>query len=485
MSDAEATAQRATILVVDDSPQNLSLMSGLLEDLYTVKLAPSGARALKIASAHPLDLILLDIMMPEIDGYEVCRALKENSETRHIPVIFLTAMDGMADEEKGLLAGAVDYVTKPISPPILLARVRNQLALKEAIDHLREQNQLLEQERMRSRELLLKLKQASDNLLEHNRLLKQENIQAIHTMQSVAAAQNAKTPLEDTGTSASAPEQRTLGRYQIARELGKGAMGTVYLGTDPKIGRVVAIKTMSLPRNIDADEMQNIKQRFFREAESAGSLTHPNIVAIYDVGEQHDLAYIAMEFLKGQDLAPYAKPDHLLPLEKVLSICARVAEALDYAHEHNVVHRDIKPANVVYEPDSDGVKVTDFGIASITNSLKTDSGMVLGTPAYMSPEQVAGSAIDGRSDLYSLGVMLYVLVSGRLPFQGESLAQLMHKITHDPHPDIRTYNADFPDCVATVVNTALAKDPVHRYQSGGQMAKALSLCRRSLMVFTT
>jgi serine/threonine-protein kinase len=133
----------------------------------------------------------------------------------------------------------------------------------------------------------------------------------------------------------------------------------------------------------------------------------------------------------------------------------------------------------------DDVKVTDFGIASITNSLKTDSGMVLGTPAYMSPEQAAGSAIDGRSDLYSLGVMLYVLVCGRLPFQGESLAQLMFKITHDPHPDIRTYNASFPDCVATVVNTALAKDPVHRYQSGGQMAKALSLCRRSLMVFTT
>jgi len=483
MSDAAATAQRATILVVDDSPQNLSLMSGLLEDLYSVKLAPSGARALKIASAHPLDLILLDIMMPEMDGYDVCRALKENPDTRHIPVIFLTAMDGMADEEKGLLVGAMDYITKPISPPILLARVRNQLALKEAIDHLREQNQLLEQEKIRSRELLQKLKQASDKLLEHNRMLKQKNVQAIQTMQS-AAAQNAQTPPEGVETPTSGPEQRTLGRYQIERVLGSGAMGTVYLGSDPKIGRVVAIKTLSLPQDVGADEREEIKERFFREAESAGRLTHPNIVAIYDVGEQRDLAYIAMEFLNGQDLARYAKPDHLLPLEKVLSIGERVAEALAYAHEHNVVHRDIKPANVVYEADSDSVKVTDFGIASITNSLKTDSGLVLGTPSYMSPEQVAGGTIDGRSDLYSLGVMLYVLVSGHLPFQGESLAQLMFNISHEPYPDIRTYNADFPDCVAALVNTALAKDPAQRYQRGEQMAKALNLCRRSLMVFT-
>ncbi|NJD34450.1 MAG: response regulator [Betaproteobacteria bacterium] len=482
MSEAAAAAQRATILVVDDSPQNLSLMSGLLEDLYTVKLAPSGARALKIAAANPLDLILLDIMMPEMDGYDVCRLLKENPDTRHIPVIFLTAMDGMADEEKGLLAGAVDYITKPISPPILLARVRNQLALKEAIDQLRQQTQLLEQEKLRSRELLLKLKQASDKLLEHNRLLKQENVQAMQTMQ--AAAQKAQTPAEAVQTPAGGMEQRTLGRYHIERELGRGAMGTVYLGTDPKIGRVVAIKTMSLPVNVSADKLEEIKERFFREAESAGRLTHPNIVAIYDVGEQHDLAYIAMEFLHGQDLALYARPDHLLPLEKVLSIGERVALALAYAHEHNVVHRDIKPANVVYEADSDSVKVTDFGIASITDSLKTDSGIVLGTPSYMSPEQVAGSIIDGRSDLYSLGVMIYALVTGRLPFQGETLAQLMLNIAHEPYPDIRTYNAEFPDCVAALLNTALAKDPAQRYQRGELMAKALNLCRRSLMVFT-
>ena len=172
-----------------------------------------------------------------------------------------------------------------------------------------------------------------------------------------------------------------LGRYQIEKELGKGAMGVVYLGKDPKIGRVVAIKTMALSQEFEADELAEVKERFFREAETAGRLNHPNIVTIYDAGEEHDLAYIAMEFLKGKDLVPYTKPGNLLPLDQVFAIVARVADALGYAHEQNVVHRDIKPANIMYEPETDSVKVTDFGIARITDSSKTKTGMVLGTPS--------------------------------------------------------------------------------------------------------
>ena len=181
-------------------------------------------------------------------------------------------------------------------------------------------------------------------------------------------------------------EKPMLGRYQIEKELGKGAMGVVYLGKDPKIGRVVAIKTMALSQEFEADELVEVKERFFREAETAGRLAHPNIMTMYDAGEEHDLAYIAMEFLKGGDLAPYTKPDNLLPLPVVLSIVARVAEALGYAHQNNVVHRDVKPANVMYDAASDTVKVADFGIARITDSSKTKTGMVLGTPSYMSPE---------------------------------------------------------------------------------------------------
>jgi serine/threonine-protein kinase len=271
-------------------------------------------------------------------------------------------------------------------------------------------------------------------------------------------------------------EKPMLGRYQVEKELGKGAMGVVYLGKDPKIGRVVAIKTMALSQEFEGDELIEVKERFFREAETAGRLTHPNIVTIYDAGEEHDLAYIAMEFLKGRDLAPYTKKDTLLPVPQVMSIVARVAEALGYAHQQNVVHRDIKPANIMYEPESDTPKVTDFGIARVTDSSKTKTGMVLGTPSYMSPEQLAGKKVEGRSDLFSLGVMLYQMLSGTLPFTGESMAQLMFKIANEPHADIRTLNPNLPTCVAAVINKALAKDPEQRYQTGEQMAKAIRLC---------
>ena len=271
-------------------------------------------------------------------------------------------------------------------------------------------------------------------------------------------------------------EKPMLGRYQIEKELGKGAMGVVYLGRDPKINRVVAIKTMALSQEFEADELEEVKARFFREAETAGRLNHQNIVTMYDAGEEHDLAYIAMEFLKGHDLVPFTKPDHLLPLPKVISIVARVAEALAYAHSNNVVHRDIKPANVMYEPESDQVKVTDFGIARITDSSRTKTGMVLGTPSYMSPEQLSGKKIDGRSDLFSLGVMLYLLCSGKLPFVGESMTQLMFKIANEAQPDIRTFKPEIPDRLVAIIDRALSKDANERYQTGEEMARDLRAC---------
>jgi serine/threonine-protein kinase len=277
-----------------------------------------------------------------------------------------------------------------------------------------------------------------------------------------------------------AVEKPMLGRYQVEKELGKGAMGVVYLGKDPKISRTVAIKTMALSQEFGDDELDDVKARFFREAETAGRLNHPNIVTIFDAGEEHDLAYIAMEFLKGKDLTPFTKQGQLLPLSKVMSIISRVAQALDYAHSQNVVHRDIKPANIMYEPESDSVKVTDFGIARITDSSKTKTGMVLGTPSYMSPEQLAGKKISGPSDLFSLGVTLYQMCCGQLPFQGDSMAQLMFKIANDPPIDILSVNPALPQCIVAIINKALAKQPEERYASGDQMAKAIQQCVASL-----
>jgi tRNA A-37 threonylcarbamoyl transferase component Bud32 len=267
-----------------------------------------------------------------------------------------------------------------------------------------------------------------------------------------------------------AVEKPMLGRYQVEKELGKGAMGVVYLGKDPKIGRVVAIKTMALSQEFEGEELDDARERFFREAETAGRLQHQNIVTIFDAGEEHDLAYIAMEFLKGKDLVDFCKDANLLPMPKVVSIVARVAEALAYAHRQNVVHRDIKPANIMYELDSDTVKVTDFGIARITDSSKTKTGLVLGTPSFMSPEQIAGKKVDGRSDLYSLGVMLFQMLTGVLPFRGDSMAELMYKIANEECPDIRIIRKDVPERLAHVVALSLAKKPELRYQDGDQFA---------------
>ena len=270
-----------------------------------------------------------------------------------------------------------------------------------------------------------------------------------------------------------AVEKPMLGRYQVEKELGKGAMGVVYLGKDPKIGRVVAIKTMALSQEFDGDELVDARERFFREAETAGRLQHQNIVTIFDAGEEHDLAYIAMEFLKGKDLVDACKDGQLLPVPRVLSIVTRVAEALAYAHKQNVVHRDIKPANIMFDADTDTVKVTDFGIARITDSSKTKTGMVLGTPSFMSPEQLAGKRVDGRSDLYSLGVMLFQMLAGVLPFRGESMAELMYKIASEEAPDIRVMRPNLPENLANVIALSLSKRPETRYQNGDQFAAEL------------
>ncbi len=268
-----------------------------------------------------------------------------------------------------------------------------------------------------------------------------------------------------------------LGRYEVERELGRGAMGAVYLGRDPKIGRTVAIKTMALSQEFDGEQLDAVRERFFREAETAGRLAHPNIVTIYDVGEEQDLAYIAMDYLKGQNLATWCRPDNLLPFAETMAIAIQVAEALDYAHGRNVVHRDIKPANIVYDRAEGTVKVTDFGVACLTDSSKTRTGTVLGSPSYMSPEQVAGRKVDGRADLFSLGVTLFQLLTGELPFKGDSLASLMYQIANEKPADIRKLRKDLPACVARIIGKSLQKDAERRYQSGADMAVALARCR--------
>ncbi|OGS20680.1 MAG: hypothetical protein A2252_04720 [Elusimicrobia bacterium RIFOXYA2_FULL_39_19] len=267
----------------------------------------------------------------------------------------------------------------------------------------------------------------------------------------------------------------TLGRYEIIKELGHGAMGTVYLGKDPKINRMVAIKTVRFDDDIPENEMKAVKERFFREAESAGNLSHPNIIRIFDAGEDYDVSYIAMELLEGEDLKNYCEKVNLFPIKEVVNILTRVADGLDYAHKLGVVHRDIKPANIMLLKDG-SVRITDFGIARVMASSKTQTGTVLGTPSYMSPEQVAGKKVDGRADLFSFGVMLFEMLSGEKPFNGDSIATLIYQIANEKHPDIKSIRPEIPDCLVTVIDKALQKDPNNRYQNGKEIVDDLTAC---------
>ena len=264
----------------------------------------------------------------------------------------------------------------------------------------------------------------------------------------------------------------TLGRYEVVKQLGKRAMGIVYLGKDPRINRTTAIKTFRFADDFKPEEIEKLKETFFREAESAGTLSHPHIVTIYDAGEEQDLAYIAMEFLEGEDFEKYTKKENLLPMRKVIDYVADIADGLDYAHQQGIVHRDIKPANIMLLK-SGVVKITDFGIARITASSQTQTGVVKGTPFYMSPEQFSGEKVDGRSDIFSLGTMTYQLLTGTLPFKGDSPSALMHQIMNIAPPDPREFNPKIVKPLVLVINKALMKDREKRYQKAALMAAHL------------
>lgn len=269
-----------------------------------------------------------------------------------------------------------------------------------------------------------------------------------------------------------------LGRYQVEKVIGQGAMGTVYLGIDPKISRTVAIKALPLSDEFDSKQIEEVRKRFYREAETAGRLNHPNIVTIFDVGEEHDLAYIAMDYISGEGLDAFGHPDNLLPIDEVFHIGITVADALEYAHQQNVVHRDIKPANILYDRETGNLKLTDFGIACLTDNSRTRTGTVLGSPSYMSPEQLAGEQVDGRSDIYSLGITLYQLFTGVLPFNADSMASLAYKIANNKAQGIRKIRPELPTCLTRVINKSMEKNPQLRYQNGSAFADALRRCSK-------
>lgn len=271
-----------------------------------------------------------------------------------------------------------------------------------------------------------------------------------------------------------------LGRYEIIEELGRGAMGIVYKAKDPLIERLVAIKSINL-QILPAKEKAEYAARFYQEAKAAGHLNHPNIVTIHDLGESADTAYIAMELMEGRELQVVMDGVRRLSTEEVLNIAIQVADGLFYAHKRGIVHRDIKPSNIMLLGDR-RVKIADFGIAQMDSSLLiTRSGMIMGSPLYMSPEQVMGQQVDARSDIFSLGTVLYQMLSGKLPFSGDNANAVMYQIVNVDPPKPSSFNPDVSDMLDSIVFKCLAKKEDDRYPNANALADDLRACQRKLL----
>jgi eukaryotic-like serine/threonine-protein kinase len=271
-------------------------------------------------------------------------------------------------------------------------------------------------------------------------------------------------------------EEHKLGRFEVLAEIGRGAMGIVYKAKDPMLERVVAIKTINMGMDRDGAEMY--EKRFYQEARAAGGLNHPNIVTVYDIGKTETECYMAMEFIEGAELRTLLLPAKPLAVARAVSIAAQVAEGLAYAHERGVVHRDIKPANIMV-PDSGAVKITDFGIARMRSSnVQTQTGMMMGSPKYMSPEQVIGKRADHRSDIFSLGVILYEMLTGAAPFTGESVNAVMYQIVNFAPPAPSAINPAAPAALDAIVARMLAKALDERFQSAAEISRGLRDCER-------
>jgi len=263
-----------------------------------------------------------------------------------------------------------------------------------------------------------------------------------------------------------------IGKYTVTGEIGRGAMGIVYKGVDPYIGRSVAIKTIRFDTITQPSEQEHAQRRFMREARSAGSLSHPNIVTIYDVGIDEGLTYIVMEYIEGHSLEELIAGGTQYSIEEITAMMAPIADALDYAHRKGIVHRDIKPGNILL--DSEGrPHIVDFGIAHLSTSTMTQTSMAMGTPYYMPPEQIAGKKVDHRADIFSLGAVLYELLTLQKPFPGENITTVIYKIVNEPPVPPRDYRQDLPDGLDPVLNKALAKDPAQRYSSCREMVRDL------------
>jgi DNA-binding response OmpR family regulator len=446
MNEARVKEEQETtlgdVLVVDDNPINLDLLSGMLLDRgYRVRIATSGKRALAAAAASPPELVMLDITMPEMDGYEVCRRLKADEATRNVPVIFISALDETIDKVRAFEIGGVDYVTKPFQFEEVLARIENQLKLSRLQRELERKNAELirkNEELVRSRESLIETQQRADRIF------------------SALSEVLPGTVLDD--------------KYKLEEKIGSGGFGAVYRSTHLGLDRQVAVKVF---RPVGGLATPEAVERFRLEGVAACRISHPNAVAVSDFGiSSAGIAYLVMELLEGRTLADELRANGRLSPARTAEILQPVCAVLDEAHRSGLVHRDVKPENIFLHRSRSGevVKILDFGLAKLLDEIreaeahKMTAGTFLGTPTYMAPERLNDMPYDERSDVYSLGVTLYELLTGTVPFksrEGDLWAVAVMHLSKRPEP-LRSHAPEIPEGVDEVVLRALAKRPAER-----------------------
>ena len=485
-----AAAGRARVLVVDDIEDNREvLMRRLRREGYLVDSADNGRRALELIASQPFDLVLLDVMMPELDGYAVLDRIKGDPATRDIPVIMISALDEMAGIARCIEHGAEDYLPKPFDPVLLRARLGACLEKKRLrdaeLEYMRQvarvidaatavesgayQSGTLEDLGRRSDELgrlarvfdamATQVRTREERLRDRVRELRQEIDVARRLTGEHSVPQEARN-LE--------PGQIFAERYEILSALGSGGMGTVYRARDQELDEIIAIKTL-LPQVVGNP---TLVERFKSELKLARRISHPNVVRMHDFGEASGVCYLTMEYVEGITVRELIDTRGPLAVPSVLAIAGQLGESLTVAHEHGVIHRDIKPQNLLL--DAGGVlKVMDFGVARLAerSSTLTEAGLVVGTPAYMSPEQLLGDKLDQRSDLYAVGVVLYECLTARLPFQASSPISLIAKVLSETPPAPTALNAAVTPALSALIVQLLAKRPEDRLQTAAELAQ--------------
>jgi CheY-like chemotaxis protein len=490
----ESPADRpAAILVVDDIEDNRAVLQRRLERQgHRVECAAAGTEALAMIAARPFDLVLLDVMMPGMDGHAVLERIKGAPETRDIPVIMISALDDMASVVRCIERGAEDYLPKPFDPVLLKARIGACLEKKRLRD--REIAYLREVERVVGAARAVETGEYRAGALGDLASRGDELGRLARVFDGMAAGIEAresrlKRQLDDLrneisaaresgahGAAADEPALRTgdffAGRYQILETIGAGGMGVVYKARDGELGEDVAVKLLR------ADILRGdytAVERLKAETRLARRISHPNVVRTHDFGVFQGTCYVTMEFVEGMTVRRLIETRGRLSVSAALAVAAQLADALEVAHRVGVVHRDIKPQNLLLDAEG-ALKVMDFGVARLVEqtTVLTQAGMVVGTPAYMSPEQLLAEEVDGRSDLYAVGVVLYECLTGRLPFEAPSPISLIAKLLHDAPDPPESLNPDIPPALSSLILRLLAKSADQRPKSAAELGQLLA-----------